>query len=64
VKLTTHLRLGRGQENVDLYIHSPIRLHLLIYVGDNFFMTVQGSSLYWEFGLTLVYITDVPVYLK
>jgi hypothetical protein len=27
VKLTTHLQLGRGQENVDLYIHSPLRLH-------------------------------------
>jgi hypothetical protein len=27
VKLTTHLQLCRGQEYVDLYIHSPIRLH-------------------------------------
>jgi hypothetical protein len=27
VKQTTHLQLCRGQENVDLYIHSPIRLH-------------------------------------
>jgi hypothetical protein len=27
VKLTTHLQLGQGQENVDLYVHSPIILH-------------------------------------
>jgi hypothetical protein len=27
VKLTTHLQLVRGQENVYLYIHYPIRLH-------------------------------------
>jgi hypothetical protein len=27
VKLTTHLQLVRGEENVGLNIHSPIRLH-------------------------------------
>jgi hypothetical protein len=27
IKEYIYLQLGRGQENVDLYIHSPIRLH-------------------------------------
>jgi hypothetical protein len=30
VKLTSHLHLYRGKESVDLYIHSPIRLHGLV----------------------------------
>jgi hypothetical protein len=27
VKVTTYFQLGLGDENVHLYIHSPIRLH-------------------------------------
>jgi hypothetical protein len=30
VKLTTHLQLMSGQEYVDLYIHSPMRLHGIV----------------------------------
>jgi hypothetical protein len=30
VKLNTHIQLVRSQENVDPYIHSPIRLHGIV----------------------------------
>jgi hypothetical protein len=31
VKLTTHLQCCQGQENVDLYIHSPTHLHGILF---------------------------------
>jgi hypothetical protein len=30
LKLTTHLQLMPGEENIDLYVHSPVPLHGVI----------------------------------
>jgi hypothetical protein len=43
-KLTTHLQLCRDQENVDVYTHSPIRLHGVVL---NCFST--GTTLLYPF---------------